>query len=585
MRTFLLWSPSSSKPAGEVASGLSSMLHPVLAAPPKIRVLESDDASLVFLEQPVRGWKGPFFEENGNSWAIAPDYPFGGKADSLLSICNRLDEDPTSSLDQLAPPFALIWSEGRGGIRVQNDGLGLAQLFEYNDGRLWALTNRVSALSALGIRLIPEPEEWAIRVTLGWFPLNMSGYRNVRFVGPGTEFVLGRHGVRRKTYDTLRRWISSDPLAENECLELARWSLIEMIEAAVPLWNKPWATLSGGHDTRAVVSSLLVVDADFSVKVNGSLDHPDVVLAQDLAQRAGLRLKVLTESGLPPEDPEGCRRCISLALLWQAGYRDAVLHKSFLARHKGFQGGGVNVMGQHGEIGRGYYARSIGAREQDADYDDALLQRYLAKTPRFLRPNLREGVQDTIHAACRQADDYGLRGSRRLDFFYLYERTRRWASGQVSSLDGLVFAPMSNPGYIRAVFAFPGSVEGNPFHDHIVARHMPEWVDVPYTSQLPRSKSSGVDWRHPVENHPYDSALYWKTVGTSLIEEALSEGGWWTEVFDPTLARTAWNAAPDELAIAYLLMHVLDGLADGAGSPRSAGSKVHDLSESDGFGA
>ncbi|MDP8955918.1 MAG: hypothetical protein M3N24_03035 [Actinomycetota bacterium] len=194
-------------------------------------------------------------------------------------------------------------------------------------------------------------------------------------------------------------------------------------------------------------------------------------------------------------------------------------------------------------------------------------------------------MRETIRAACRQADDYGLSGLRRLDFFYLYERTRRWASGQLSSLDGLVFAPLLNPGYIRAAFAFPGSKVGDPFHDHIVARHVPQWVGIPYTDELPASNASGTDWRRPVGHLSYDSTLYWKTVGSSLIEQALSEGGWWTEVFDPALARTAWDEAPDMLAIAYLLMDVFDGLADGAGSPRSAGSEVDDLSESNRFRA
>ncbi len=339
------------------------LLDPVLAAPPKVRTLKNEGAALVFLEQPVRGWKPPFFEEQGKSWAIAVDYPFGGKANSLLGLCTRLEEDTTSTLKELPPPFALIWSDGTGGIRVQNDGLGQAQLFEYDDGQLWALTNRIAALSALGIRLVPEPEEWAVRVTLGWFPLRLSGYRNVRFLGPGTRLLLERHGVHRRTYETLGRWMSSDPLAEDECLELARSSLIEMIEAAIPLWHRPTATLSGGHDTRAVVSSLLAVGADFSVRVNGSPDHPDVVLAKELARRAGFRLRVLAQGGLPPGDPEGCRRCMSLALLWQAGYRDAVLHKSFLARQEGLGGGGVNVMGQHGEIGRDHYAKRVRARE------------------------------------------------------------------------------------------------------------------------------------------------------------------------------------------------------------------------------
>jgi len=37
-------------------------------------------------------------------------------------------------------------------VRVQNDGLSQAPLFEYEDERVYALTNRLCALRALGVR-------------------------------------------------------------------------------------------------------------------------------------------------------------------------------------------------------------------------------------------------------------------------------------------------------------------------------------------------------------------------------------------------------------------------------------------------
>jgi hypothetical protein len=454
-------------------------------------------------------------------------------------------------------------------VHVQNDALGQAQLFEYDDGRLFALTNRVSALAALGVQLAPVAQEWAVRAALGWFPLQLSGYRNVRFVEPGTRLVLDRGGVRRASFDVLRRWVAPAPLPEAECLELARSSLVRAIAAGAALWEKPKVGLSGGRDTRAVVSVLRSLGIEFAARVRGSLERPDVVVAQRLADIAAFPLRVRTTAGLPPEDAAECRRSISLALRWQAGYMVSSKHKTFLSRQTGLDGGVVNVMGQHGEIGRSYYARMIRAADSaEQDFESVLTSALLAKIPLFLRGELADYVRETIRTAYRQAGRYELTGRRRLDFFYLYERTRRWASGSLSSQDGIVFAPFLNPDFVRAVFAAPSSTDVNRFHQHIVASHAPDWLGVPYADELPRRRVAGTadtaDWRKQRGNHHYDSRLYWRSVGSPIIEEALAEEGWWTEVFDPSSARSTWHDAPDELAIAYLLPEAI------AGPPRAA---------------
>lgn len=558
MRTLLLWrrDPASPSSAEAVGARLRRLLEPILEGDVTTWTAENGVASLVFLEQPVRGWNAPLREQDDRGWVIAAEYPFGSTPRSLR---DRLEQNPLATLAEQAPPFALVWS-GRGDseVNVQNDGLGQAQLFEYDDGRLWALTNRISAFTALGARVEPDPEQWAVRTALGWFPLQLTGYRNVRFVAPGTRFTLSEDGVGRTTIDAVGRWVNPDPLPAGDCLELARTSLMRSLEQALPLWDRPSVGLSGGWDTRAVVATLRSLDADFSARVRGSFERPDVRVATELAEIAGFPLRVRSQAGLPPETPEACRHSISLALRWQAGYMVSAKHKTFLARQKGLDGGVVNVMGQHGEIGRAYYAKRIRATELDeTEYEDALLRSLLANMPPFTREDLREHVRDTVRAAYRQADRYALSPLRRLDFFYLYERTRRWASGSLASQDGIVFAPFLNPDYVRAVFAFPERTDANPFHRYIVERHAPDWLHVPYADEVARRdrrvKEHEADWRQPRGNHHYDSRLYWRTVAAPLIEEALTAGGWWTQVFDPVSAAERWEDGPDELAIAHLL--------------------------------
>jgi len=238
-------------------------------------------------------------------------------------------------------------------------------------------------------------------------------------------------------------------------------------------------------------------------------------------------------------------------------------------------------MGQHGEIGRGYYAKRIGAGEvSEVQYEERLVGKLMAKMPPFTRKGFYEIVRSVIRQACRQAGSYGLQGSAQLDFFYLYERTRRWASGSLGSQTGVVLAPFLNPGYIRAVFSYTGDLKINPFHRYILETHSPEWTAVPYAGELDASHPATdtatdsfrepdiltPDWRPPRGKENYDSLGYWEAVGRPIIQEALGQGGFWTEIFDPDAAEKQWPVAPDEFAMLYLLPDALQDRAPGTSS-------------------
>jgi hypothetical protein len=299
----------------------------------------------------------------------------------LPLLCRELEHDAVPLLRALAPPFSLVWvSKERDEAFVQIDGLGQAPLFEREDDRLWALTNKVLALKALGVALEPEPEEWAVRSTLGWFPRDLTGYRRVRRLEPGTQIRLDGASLTRTRHDVLGDWVRPEPLVE-DCLELARVSL-QQVRALAALAGRPSVGLSGGWDSRAVVATLRAAGASFSARVRGAAGRPDVVVASELA---GMELRVRSGS-LPPEDPADCSRSIALALAWQAGHMVSKQHKSFLRAGKRLDGGVVNVMGQYGEIGRSPYARKIGALGPESRHEDALVEWLLRRMPPFLRP-------------------------------------------------------------------------------------------------------------------------------------------------------------------------------------------------------
>jgi hypothetical protein len=567
MQSFLLWqesSPDAPTRAAEVAARLHGLLAPLFAAPIEIAVRCEGPPSMVVAHLDVAGWRRPFFEVDDERWVQAIEYPVDarGNGDVLADASRTFERDAAPLLRELSPPFSLLWGRhGSDAITVQNDALGQAQLFEYRDDRIWALTNRITALKALGIDLVPVAEEWAAATTLGWFPMDLTGYHNVRMVQPGTQLRVDAHGVRRSTSDVLGEWVHPGPRPRQEWLELARNGALRSIEAARAGWNDAaWAGLTGGYDSRAVVASLRAAAAPFRARVKGHADSEDVKIAGELARIARIPLRHEPAAELPSSDADDWRRSIALTLQWQAGQMDVDKHKTLFAHGRRLAPGNVNVMGTHGEIGRAFYYGSAmrlypgrALPWNDAQLEDRFVARRLSDRVPFLRADLVESTAGIIRAAYRQSDRYGLTDLARLDFFYLFEDTRRRNAASVASQTGVVVTPLLNPDGIRASFAMTAEDKAaDALHHHIVAMHAPEWSAVPY-----ETKDDAAVTRQHQHSRYYDARRFWSETGAALVDEALRDGGFWTEVFDPDAVREHAFEAPDELTMLAMLPRVL----------------------------
>lgn len=570
--------------AHTVAGRLERRFAPLFDEPVASRVHEGRCASLAVLELPVTGWEASFHGDDERGWTYAPEYPLSAARTTgssaldgtpLRAYAAALGERPEEVLAEGIPPFSLLdWQRESGTLDVWVDGLGQAQLFEYEDEEVWAVTNRVRALEALGIELRPVPEEWAVRFTLGWFPLETTGFAGVRRLGPGERVRVGPAGIERRRTDVLKRWVHPEPMEAEECLALAMGSIEDYLLQARPQAPLPTVGLSGGWDSRAVTAVLRTQGAEFEARVRGHPERFDVLIANQLARIASMPLRIKTKGGFPPDAVEDCRACMSRALLWQGGHMSTLKHKTFLAKRPNLTGGVVNVMGQHSGIGKADFAVQIAAEELEPEaYEEALLDSLMREAPPVLTAEARGEVRETLRASYRAADAYDLDGLHRLHFFYLNEFTRRWGAATVNAQSGVVLSPFLNPDFIRAAYAFdPERIPEKPFHAHITRHHAPEWADVLYTDQatkadiesgrLPKTDVESPDetdlpeWRRGRSWGKYKQDRYWKLVGKPLISEALGAGGWWTAIFDRGGRARDW-CKPKGLADALVLSHLL----------------------------
>jgi hypothetical protein len=588
VRIFLLWrrdrGPAAALEPAVVARRLGALLAPLLATAPAIAVEERRSAAMVFAQLPVAGWRTPFVQEDAAGRAYAVDYPIGAARvlgatsapdDELAALGPRLADDP-------APLLLVWWPAGREEAVVQTDGLGRAQVLEYDDGALWAVTNKVTALRALGLEPELEADEWAVKCAGGWFPMDRTGYRHLTYLEPGTQLRVTPEGVRRRVDDVLGEWVRPAAMAPGEALDLARDSLVRHVRDAAPHLETADTGLTGGWDTRAVVAAFVAAGVDVRPHVKGREGSLDVAIAQRLARIAGLELEVREEADLPPDDADGRERSIRLALLWQAGLMWSEHHKSFLADGGRLDGGVVTVMGQHGEVARGAYERRIRAWEAagEHEYEDRLIARLTHERPAGLRPEALARAEEILRESFRRLERYGLTGLAALDLYHLLERTRRYSGASLSSHPGVAFTPFLNPDLIRASYAYRAAggtfVERkrlvNPIHRHVIATCLPAWAEVEYEDEAFRAarraaraegrdiaSSEGPTWNAgpaPARGY-YDRERHWRDVAGPVARRALGDDGVWAEVFDAPALRAAEDPAPVEALMTALAEEVV----------------------------
>jgi len=526
---------------------------------PVVRV--TGNACLVSIAMPAKGWTRPQSDADDLTSALAVNVPVGcgAGASTLTALCRAVQADPDRAVREMSPPFTLLWEDRpTGTFRLQTDGLGLAPLYVFDDGDLWAASNRVMTLQAAGVQLHPQPVDWATRLTVGWFPLDRSGFRGVRAASPGWGASLDGVGVVTRTASPLDDWLHPPPEAVAVWCERVRQRMLDDIRCAAGGWSgTPQVSLTGGRDSRAIASCLLALGIPFTAYVHGAASHPDVRVARLLAETAGLPLKHDPAIGRPPDDVAAARRSIELALRWQGGERGAHKHKLFLPGGRRLGAGRVEISGQHGEIGRAktkVHGLSVAP-------DDTLVAPYIAAIPDAVRSDLKDDVCDVIREMCGQVDRFDLPPSRRRDFFSLFERSRRRSAAAHASKTGIVLSPFMSPDFIRAGFAVtPELKRGDPFHRHLVDVNFPSWSAVPYEEELPPVAGAaevGAAWEATIRSRSYDTVVWWDEVGLPILDDAFDSGGFWTQVLDAERLTPGRVSVPDELAMLAMLPSAL----------------------------
>jgi hypothetical protein len=316
------------------------------------------------------------------------------------------------------------------------------------------VSDRASWAAAVAGRLgTPDPLLYAGMLGPGYPIGAITPFAGVRALAPGTS---GRAvgGV----FDEGRRSPLSEPGAGGQ--DGAARVAAALAEAVTPLRDagRPVElSLTGGKDSRLIAAALTVAKVPVRARTYGFPDHPDVVVAAQVARELGLEHEV-AEPKTSGDDGATVQEVDVLARL-----RATVLVADGML--SAFENVGrpdpdpdeapIAIGGHGGELLRGGYAKVIGgsaARQRAASAE--MFRRLTMRRVPLLRARWRAAYVGTL---APWAAAVAARPEPALDDFYLVNRAGRWsaAARQAYAIRSVLAQPFFDDQVVRAARAVP----------------------------------------------------------------------------------------------------------------------------------
>ncbi|MGR6322477.1 hypothetical protein Q2K19_13225 [Micromonospora soli] len=396
----------------------------------------------------------------------------------------------------VVPPFGLLALD-IDRFALQQDWLGMGRVFTGEADGVTAFCTRPTVLAAfLHGQARPDLDGWASYAVCGHFGGDLSPIAGTRLLRPGERATGHRRPdggwrlTRERRYavdEVVHTGYAAQGGPVGEQLDRAADALTRAADSLHRIYaDEVVLGLSGGKDSRLIAAAL--VAADHTPRF---LTNEDTRAEGEVARRLVQLLR--DKRGL---DPEHRLRLVGApAQVHDTGLRerarllgehyDHQFPSTYLARPAAPPTYADSVRpatftGAAGELAVGYWYPAADADPAPTP-EEAGLARLLAGVPRSAAaPAALAAERDRITAVLDHARATGLRDRHLLDYLYLVERMRRWATSAYTT--GMV-TPFLAPGFVASTFALTaGQKLDRALHTGLIARLVPEWAEVPFVS-------------------------------------------------------------------------------------------------------
>ncbi len=362
--------------------------------------------------------------------------------------------DAAEGVLRSAPGTIRAGDEAGGTVTASTGITRVDPVYLARTGRAVVLSDRASWAAAVTGRIgSPDPLLYAGLLGPG-YPLGaVTPFAGVRALAPGAS---GRAtgGVFRQA----RRPPLSEPGAGGQ--EGAQRLAAALVEAVTPLRDagRPVElSLTGGKDSRLIAAALAEAKVPTRARTYGFADHPDVVVAAQVARELGLdhevaEPKTSQDAGATVQEVDVLAR-LRAGVLVADGMLSAFEN---VGRPDPDPAVAAIAIGGHGgELLRGGYAKIIaGSAARRSAASAEMFRRLTMRRVPLLRPRWRAAY---VAGLASWAAAVAARPGPTLDDFYLVNRAGRWsaAARQAYAIRSVLAQPFFDDQVVRAARAVP----------------------------------------------------------------------------------------------------------------------------------
>ncbi len=191
--------------------------------------------------------------------------------------------------------YYVLLDKKQGTLIIGNSLFSLLPLYysEVN-GRLIFSNNAFALGEYLGLNNISR--KFILETMLFNYPLfNQSIIENIMLVPSNSCIKIDSGSWRISKHTGVENWFSADPLSWRKSADMTSSLFLEIVKRYLPA-EKYFSSLTGGFDSRTLVSAGLLYGKDFSCYSFGSAGSKDTEIPEELSEKAGLSyVKILLD--------------------------------------------------------------------------------------------------------------------------------------------------------------------------------------------------------------------------------------------------------------------------------------------------
>ena len=454
----------------------------------------------------------------------------------LLRLKKMFENYGYDLIKRISPPF-IFGFISNDTLRIVHDGLGFEQGFIYEDDDNWICSNKCwPILKFTGKKFHINNEGWKYRLKGGSFPLKLTPFREISFLGMGDVWSFQNGVGQLQSFDCFSDWIKKLYMDKKDILEFARNSFNECMQELITRYcgKQLLADLSGGRDTRLILSFFLSKKTDCEFKTVGDKYSADVKCVEMLQKEYSLKVRY-TNPAFENIDENQVVTKICRSMQWQDGFGDFQLSKYMEMKPQDplvppFFSGLI------GNFYRGYgYPRYAFEKDIKKKVKSFILK-MLTKKKKV--PLYGPRVKDLKKLAFKtEKKEYGLSRYSLIDCYHLAGKASRGQSAGAAFPFSGYLLPFLNMALIKVTFSLSEyDRKSEIMFKYILESNIADSSEMIYDTDLIVKDKT-------LSKTPYDENIFWRSdVGRSIMEKILNQNHYmWKNLLNKSKVHKMWK--------------------------------------------